>query len=70
MLHNYDYKESEFMLLLTRSETYVDEVASLSPVPLDGEVSYQGRWAADRACTSWADCPPARPTASPSTACR
>ena len=43
MLHNYDYKESEFSLLLTRSQTYVDEVASLSPVRLDGEVSYEGQ---------------------------
>ena len=43
MLHNYDYKESDFRLLLTRSRTYVDEVASLSPVRLDGEVSYQGQ---------------------------
>ena len=42
-LHNYDYKESDFRLLLTRSRTYVDEVASLSPVRLDGEVSYEGQ---------------------------
>ena len=43
ILHNYDYKESEFKLLLTRSETYVDEVAALSPIRLDGEVTYEGQ---------------------------
>ena len=42
-LHNYDYKESEFKLLLTRSETYVDEIAALSPIRLDGEVTYEGQ---------------------------
>ena len=43
ILHNYDYKESEFQLLLTRSETYVDEIAALSPIRLDGEVTYEGQ---------------------------
>ena len=43
ILYNYDYKESEFKLLLTRSETYVDEVAALSPIRLDGEVTYEGQ---------------------------
>ncbi len=43
ILHNYDYKESEFKLLLTRSQTYVDEVSSLSPIRLDGEVAYAGQ---------------------------
>ena len=43
VLHNYDFKESEFNLLLTRSETYVDEVALLSPIRLDGEVAYAGQ---------------------------
>ena len=43
ILHNYDYKESEFKLLLTRSETYVDEVAALSPIRLDGDVTYEGQ---------------------------
>ena len=43
ILHNYDYKESEFKLLLTRSETYVDEIAALSPIRLDGEATYAGQ---------------------------
>ena len=43
ILHNYDYKESDFMLLLTRSETYADEVGALSPIRLDGEVTYAGQ---------------------------
>ena len=43
MLHNYDYKESEFKLMLTRSQTYADEVAALTPIRLHGEVSYGGQ---------------------------
>ncbi len=43
MLHNYDFKMSDFKLLLTRSQTYVDEVKALSPIRLDGEVAYSGQ---------------------------
>jgi len=43
VLHNYDFKESEFRMLLTRSEVYLDEVHSLSPIRLAGEVSHAGQ---------------------------
>ena len=43
VLHNYDFKESEFRILLTRSKAYLDEVQALSPIYLDGEVSYEGQ---------------------------
>ena len=33
----YDYRESELRLRLTGSQTYADEVASLSPIRLDGD---------------------------------
>ena len=42
-LHNYDFKESEFRILLTRSQVYLDEIRSLAPVRLDGEVSHAGQ---------------------------
>ena len=42
-LHNYDFKESEFRILLTRSKVYLDEVQALSPFYLNGEVSYEGQ---------------------------
>ena len=43
ILHNYDFKMSDFKLLLTRSQAYVDEVKALSPIRLDGEVAYSGQ---------------------------
>ena len=43
VLHNYDFKESEFRILLTRSKAYLDELHSLPPIRLDGEVSYAGQ---------------------------
>ena len=42
-LHNYDFKESKFRILLTSSKLYLDEVRSLAPIRLDGEVSYAGQ---------------------------
>ena len=42
-LHNYDFKESEFKILLTRSQVYLDEVRLLAQIRLDGEVSYTGQ---------------------------
>ena len=43
VLHNYDFKESDFNLLLTRSEEYLDEVRELSPIRLVGAVSHAGQ---------------------------
>ena len=43
MLHNYDFKESEFSILLTRSKVFVDQVLAVEPVRLDGETSYRGQ---------------------------
>ncbi len=43
MVHNYDYKASDFRILLTRSKVFLDEMQALSPIRLDGEVSYAGQ---------------------------
>lgn len=43
VLHNYDFKESDFNILLIRSEVFLDEVQGYSPIRLDGEVSYAGQ---------------------------
>ena len=43
VLHNYDFMESGFKILLIRSKVYLDEVELLSPIRLAGEVSYKGQ---------------------------
>ena len=43
VLHNYDFKESDFNILLTRSKVFLDQVQAVEPIRLDGEASYRGQ---------------------------
>ena len=43
VLHNYDFKESDFSILLTRSKVFFDQVQAISPIRLDGEGSHAGQ---------------------------